>query len=490
MVKISRRMQQQALWLCAGLCLWSLSAQAWKGEAAAFTTHNTFNNSAWQNIGLQQAYSTVPVVVTIPTTQGGDPATTRIRNVSTSGFQVSPVEPQRRDGPHVDMNSAYLAVEPGIHVLPDGNVIVAGFVDTDSVQHGDGVTGGTGWEIVSLGYNFASPPTVIAAIQTMANETGEGGNLPPGVSSVPWLTVAINNITGSQFDVALERSESGSGNVVQNERIGYIAMSNGANGTFSDNQNQGVQYLAETSSATIRGWDNGNTSHTYGIPFASAPISLVTKNTRNNTNGGWLRRDGNTSTSIIQLRLDEDTDNDNERSTTAAEAEAAGILSFSRNFHAEFLPGFTVEKSSLVISDPVNGTNNPKAIPGAVVEYTLLITNTGHDYSDSNNFEVTDVLPSDTSLLVSDIPGGSGGPVAFTDGATSSNTSWNFVSLSSQADSIDFSTNGTDYSYAPTADGQGADATVTHIKLKPQGAFAAHPPSYPTAGYRYRVIIK
>jgi uncharacterized repeat protein (TIGR01451 family) len=34
-------------------------------------------------------------------------------------------------------------------------------------------------------------------------------------------------------------------------------------------------------------------------------------------------------------------------------------------------------KSVAILSDPVNGTTNPKAIPGAVVEYTLTITNSG-----------------------------------------------------------------------------------------------------------------
>ncbi len=37
----------------------------------------------------------------------------------------------------------------------------------------------------------------------------------------------------------------------------------------------------------------------------------------------------------------------------------------------------TVVKSSAVISDPVNGTFDPKRIPGAVVEYTIRVTNTG-----------------------------------------------------------------------------------------------------------------
>ncbi|MEZ5537491.1 MAG: hypothetical protein R3F02_17955 [Thiolinea sp.] len=478
-------------WLM-GLCLLLLPCAvfAWKGEAAAFTTHDTFSNKNWQSIGFQQTYNTAPVVVTIPTTQGADSATIRIRNVTTSGFENSPVETRDRDGPHVAMDSAYIAVEPGIHVLPDGNVIVAGFIDTSRVQHGNGVSGATGWETVNFGYTFSAQPTVIAAIQTMNNEQGEGGSLPPYVSSIPWLTVAIDNISSTQFNVALERSQSNHGNVTQNERIGYIAMLNGANGAFIDTQNRNIQYLSETTPASIRGWDNNDYQHYYGVPFASAPLSLVTKNTRNNPDGGWLRRNGATTASRINLRVDEDDDHDNERSINPTQAEAAGILTFSRNFVAEFLPGFTVEKTSMVISDPVNGSNNPKAIPGAVIEYSLIVTNTGHDYSDSNQFEITDVLPAYTSLLVSDIPGGSGGPVRFTDGTTSSRTQWNFGGLSALADSIDFSSDGSDYSYAPVPDGQGADSAVTHIKLKPQGAFAAYPPAHPSATYSYRVIIR
>ena len=36
-----------------------------------------------------------------------------------------------------------------------------------------------------------------------------------------------------------------------------------------------------------------------------------------------------------------------------------------------------VTKVSSVLSDPVNGTTNPKAIPGAVIEYCILVSNTG-----------------------------------------------------------------------------------------------------------------
>lgn len=53
-------------------------------------------------------------------------------------------------------------------------------------------------------------------------------------------------------------------------------------------------------------------------------------------------------------------------------------------------------KSVAILSDPVNGTTNPKAIPGAVVEYTLTITNSGLIIA-------TDVVLSDAVPAVFDL---------------------------------------------------------------------------------------
>ncbi|WP_370293953.1 hypothetical protein [Thalassolituus sp.] len=54
-------------------------------------------------------------------------------------------------------------------------------------------------------------------------------------------------------------------------------------------------------------------------------------------------------------------------------------------------------KSSVVISDPINGTENPKAIPGAVVEYTITLINTGT--ADATNVVITDELPANTTFI-------------------------------------------------------------------------------------------
>ncbi len=56
----------------------------------------------------------------------------------------------------------------------------------------------------------------------------------------------------------------------------------------------------------------------------------------------------------------------------------------------------TITKTSAVISDPFNGTTNPKAIPGAVIEYTVRMTNTG--IVDATSVSVLDNIDSDVVL--------------------------------------------------------------------------------------------
>ncbi len=55
------------------------------------------------------------------------------------------------------------------------------------------------------------------------------------------------------------------------------------------------------------------------------------------------------------------------------------------------LPDLQVQKSSTVSTDPVNGAANPKAIPGAVVSYCLLVSNTGSASAES--LITTDNIP-------------------------------------------------------------------------------------------------
>lgn len=63
-----------------------------------------------------------------------------------------------------------------------------------------------------------------------------------------------------------------------------------------------------------------------------------------------------------------------------------------------------IAKTSRVISDPVNGTANPKAIPGAIVQYCLSFNNAG--ISSADNIVATDVLPGTVTLIAGTIRSG------------------------------------------------------------------------------------
>jgi uncharacterized repeat protein (TIGR01451 family) len=58
----------------------------------------------------------------------------------------------------------------------------------------------------------------------------------------------------------------------------------------------------------------------------------------------------------------------------------------------------SVAKTSTVISDPVNGTTNPKAVPGAVVEYCITVSNAAGAALATNVVINDDYTPEDASL--------------------------------------------------------------------------------------------
>ena len=69
------------------------------------------------------------------------------------------------------------------------------------------------------------------------------------------------------------------------------------------------------------------------------------------------------------------------------------------------VPNVSVTKVSSVLSDPVNGTTNPKAIPGAVMEYCILITNNGT--ATLTSLAVSDTLPANFTYAAGTMTSGS-----------------------------------------------------------------------------------
>jgi large repetitive protein len=149
-------------------------------------------------------------------------------------------------------------------------------------------------------------------------------------------------------------------------------------------------------------------------------------------------------------------------------------------------PPLSVTKISAVYNDPVNGTTNPKAIPGALVSYTIAVNNPGGLAPDANSISVSDATPPGLAVHLADIAGPGSGPVQFADGSPPSNLGYSFSALASATDDVEFSNDGgLTWTYTPTPDGNGDDAQVTNIRVRPQGSMA--PAASFQINVRYRI---
>jgi uncharacterized repeat protein (TIGR01451 family) len=130
------------------------------------------------------------------------------------------------------------------------------------------------------------------------------------------------------------------------------------------------------------------------------------------------------------------------------------------------LPDLVVLKSVVTLSDPQNGSTNPKAIPGAVVLYTLDVTNQGVGGVDPDSLILTDVMPANLALFVEST---GPDPVVFLDGTTPSGLGYDFdsnVTFSNQVGG------GEPFNYTPVPDATGFDPAVTALRVNPSGTFA------------------
>ncbi len=152
-------------------------------------------------------------------------------------------------------------------------------------------------------------------------------------------------------------------------------------------------------------------------------------------------------------------------------------------------PNLVHRKTVAVVSDPVNGTTNPKSIPGALEDYTLRVSNTGQGTHDVDAMSIEDAIAPDVELFVGDLGGAGSGPVVFTQGSPTSTLTWTFTSLASAADDIEFSSDGgATWSYVPAVT---YDPAVTNVRLAPSGRIAGSlGAGDPYFELRFRVRVK
>jgi uncharacterized repeat protein (TIGR01451 family) len=82
---------------------------------------------------------------------------------------------------------------------------------------------------------------------------------------------------------------------------------------------------------------------------------------------------------------------------TNANGNTAGDgASFAENDYTVLAAALSAVKTSKIISDPINGSTNPKMIPGATVEYCIAVSN-GAGSATATNVGLSDPLPAQTT---------------------------------------------------------------------------------------------
>ncbi len=438
-------------------------ARAFEMEMAPVVLNDTFSVPAWTSVTFLEPFDARPLVFVLPTNQGSDPATIRVRNVTTTGFEMLQVEPSANDGPHVSMTTAYLAIEPGNHVLPDGTRVVA--LERTTAAFANRLIS-VSWDLVAFPTAFTAAPAAIAQIQTMASESQN----PPGTTSAPFMEVSMRNLGPASVEITLERGESTAGTVLP-ERVGVVAIDNPASLSFVDGFGTAVTLQSIASPDNIQGWSNGCYTNVYPVPFASTPLAVASVNSRDGNNGGWIRRCSETSTAL-GLTVDEDIDNDSERNHTT---ESAGIIAASVAFHANFDVDLDIAKAVTTTWDPVNGASAPYSIPDATVEYRIAVENRGSRSPDTDSLTVTDDVPANLSLCVT-TSCLTGAPVEL-DVSNSPVPPGVTVGIIEYSDD-----NGATFGYVPDPDTAGYDPDINAIRITLNGVFGSistsGPPSF------------
>lgn len=461
-------------------------AKAGRIEAGTFTAHDTLTVGTRDPVFVpfQQTFDVPPIVVAISDQLGGNSASIRISNVTTTGFDELILEPDNFDGRHLAQQVHYIAVEPGRHVLPDGRVIEARLTNTSATQFGSGVAGVASFTNVSFSSPLAAVPAVISQLQTFNSETRDVANQ----SSRPHITALSVNPSATGFQLALERSQANSGPIPSTETVGWIAFPAGQNGTIPAISGADVTWSAVNSATNIGARESpGCYTNSFGLNSASR-IVVAKKNSRNNPDGGWLRFCSLSSTTI-GVFVEEDTDQDNERSASAAEQDSASIIAFNRAFHSELDADINVTKISENFSS-FAGANN-FALPDGTFEYVIEISNSGNSRPNFDSVVALDSLPEEVKLVIDDIGGTGSGPIEFTDGSVASELTYSFAGLGNSTDSLEFSQDGSDFSYTPSDSGDGTDPTVTHIRVRLSGAMAPANSGTPSsAALRFKTKIR
>ncbi|HEY9035674.1 MAG TPA: right-handed parallel beta-helix repeat-containing protein [Pseudomonadales bacterium] len=171
---------------------------------------------------------------------------------------------------------------------------------------------------------------------------------------------------------------------------------------------------------------------------------------------------------------------------TVTASDGTSTSEFSGVYSVIGRPDLSVVKSVSVESDNYSAAGFAKAIPGAVMVYTITLINSGDGDVDNDSLVITDQIPANVTFVSTPFDGTTNSPVKFTDGAYASGVSVTFDPSDEANDDIDFAIDN-----VPTWNADSTDTPITYIRIRPQGTmtFDSNPANNPSFTLQFKVTV-
>lgn len=131
------------------------------------------------------------------------------------------------------------------------------------------------------------------------------------------------------------------------------------------------------------------------VDGTQSTISLTAVTTTDNTTDVVIETTGVYNSTVVQIVFSDPSSTATGTDPGQTEGDASAV---ALDAYRVVTAAMTVSKTSAVYSDPANGTVNPKAIPGAIVTYTITIVNNGTGTATGIN--ITDIVDEITAGIV------------------------------------------------------------------------------------------